>query len=156
MKLFLPLLLSFVLSKSAFCQQTIYVAPAPKSYWERKSEAADRALQHQMMLTKQAEDELAKALNDNKQCGNDVRNYYAGMSDYPTIADGTHEAQIVESNKGYYCLKANVLVKGGKVVSIGKTSIANGEPIKNAKTKVIGTGLRDETVFLEVYFIFEK
>jgi len=154
MKAIITLLLCLI-KLSACAQQTIYVAPAPRTYWQQREDNRREALQLQTERTRQAESELENALAENARCASEIRNYYASISDYPTVADGVYK---VHATDGYYfCNEFSALVRDGKVVKLGFESITGTELVKNAKTKVLypfRVGSKVRTLVMDIYFVY--
>ena len=156
MKFYLMLVLC-CLSLYAHSQATIYVAPAPKDYWQQKREDANNKLLYQMMLNDQLKVNADNVRNEAQKCMNDVRGYYANLSDYPSITSGVHEVHVLDGDMACQRTKASVSSKG-TINWIGNGTfydVKSSDIIKNAKTKIV-LDVNGKSYFYDVFFIYEK
>lgn len=155
MKTIYTLLAVLLLPLSLFAQQVIYVAPVPKTYWQQRADNRREALQLQTEQNRQVQSELNEVLSQNARCASEIRNYYAGLSDYPIIADGDYKVHATDSY--YICMPLKAEVREGRVIRLGGDSVEGTEKVKNGKTKVLlpfPVGKQVKTLIMEVYFIY--
>ena len=155
---FFLLTLFFTKASISYAQTTIYVAPAPKSYWDQKREDADNKLKYTMMQNQLLKDQLRGAQAEGAKCADRVRTHYIGMSDYPKISSGVHEVHIIDGDLICLTTKCHVDEVGKVDWTVGKNGIMNtksSEVVKNAKTKIV-MNVEGKTYFIDVFFIYEK
>ena len=138
-------------SFSYFCnaQQTIYVAPAPKTYWEQKREDADMALLYQMMLNEATEKRLAKTRAELEEYSRrsmsrleQIKKVYVSYNKYPSsISNGWHK--VVVTNNIDFCEERKVLVSNGK---IGEYVVDNWSP----RTVVFSSPIKDGKAIIKL------
>lgn len=148
-----------------FGQPTIYVAPAPKTYWEQKADSRREALILQTMLADEAERKLARANEERSEYVRrsmsrleQVKRMYSSFDKYPLqIASGWHK--VIVTNNIDFCEERKVWVGNNKISEYvvdnwSPRTVVFSSPIKDGKAIIkLSKGDGTETEYHDVYFI---